>query len=295
MRGLNWRVLVCAVVALGGILGAGWWQSGILAWWNDGHKALTKAAVARLPEDTPEFFRNAGAELAAMVIEPDRWKDVTTPHLKNTESPEHFIDLEYLDGKDLPATRFELTKHYVAKEIDLAKGGFLPYAMLEGYQRLMLAFRDYRNNPENAAVRQRIIVYAGWLAHYAQDASMPLHTTKFFNGKPGEGGVMKQKGIHDKIDAYPEKFLKAEEIADGLKADDAVDVWPVIVKAIKDSHTHVERCYELDLEGGFDKAPEKSKALMLERARAGAKLTMDLWYSAWKNSAPERATIKEGK
>jgi hypothetical protein len=267
----------------------------VAAWWNDGHKALSKAAAAKLPDDMPEFFRKAGEELAEMSTEPDRWKDLTTPHLRNTEAPEHFIDIEYLDGKDFPATRFEITKHYVARKLDLNKAGFLPYAIIEGYQRLQLAFRDYRSKPESAAVKQRIVVYAGWLAHYCQDAAMPLHTTINFNGKLAEGGPPKQKGIHDKIDAYPEKFLKLEEIVDGLKADDHVDVWTVIIKAIRDSHANVERCYELDLEGGFDTAPEKGKALMLQQAQAGAKLTVDLWYSAWKNSAPERATVPQPK
>jgi hypothetical protein len=268
------------------------WQPRAAAWLNGGHKALTQAAVKSLPDDVPEFFRQAEAALSEMSTEPDRWKDITAPRLKTTEAPEHFIDLEYLEGQAIPPTRFDLTRHYVAKDCDLAKSGFLPYALIEGYERLMLAFRDYRSRPDSAAVRQRVIVYAGWLAHYASDAAMPLHTTKNFNGKPGGGQALTQKGIHEKIDGYPEKRFNAADLAEGLKAEDNVDVWPMIVKAIQDSHAQVERCYELDLEGGFDTAPDKGRPLMLDRARAGAKLTLDLWYSAWKNSAPDRATIR---
>ena len=71
--------------------------------------------------------------------------------------------------------------------------------------RLMLSFRDFRNQPDSEIVKKRVIVYAGWLSHYCEDCAMPLHTTKDFDGRPGPGGTVEQKGIHGRIDAYPEK------------------------------------------------------------------------------------------
>jgi len=266
------------------------------AWWTNSHGIITQAAASKLPDDAPAFLRAAGVELAEMVAEPDDWKSPTTPALRAVEHPEHFIDLEYLNGAPIPKTRAEIIKLYTANGVEPYKAGFLPYALQEGYERLMLAFRQYRNKPDSKSVQSRIIVYAGWLAHYCQDAAMPLHTTKIFDGKPGEGKELKQKGIHARIDAYPEKNkFTPEQVAEGLKADEIGDTWPAILKFIQESHTHVEKCYELDLEGAFDAAPEKGRELMLERTRAGAKLTLDLWYSAWKNSAPEKATIPQQK
>ena len=264
----------------------------VRAWWAGGHRIATLAAVSKLPAEVPAFFRSAGEQLAEMSVEPDNWKSPTTPHLRGSEAPEHYIDLEYLDGKGLPEQRFLLLKHYFDRGIDPAKGGFLPYALQEGYERLLLAFREHRSRPDSVAVQQRIIVYAGWLAHYCEDAGMPLHTTVNFDGKPGPDKAVVQKGIHARIDGYPEtqKFTP-ELVAETLEAQHAVDVWPRITKAIQESHTHVERCYELDEDGAFGKAPDKGRELMLERTRASAKLTLDLWYSAWKNSDPARATI----
>src|SRR5207244_1694525 len=114
------------------------------------------------------------------------------------------------------------------------------------------------------------LFYAGWLAHYCEDAAMPLHTTKFFDGKPGPNGELPQppkKGIHARIDAYPEKNLTADAVAEGLTAE-AVQPWPAIVKEIESSHKFVEKCYEIDEQNGFDKEPLKAKELMLERSRA---------------------------
>ena len=263
------------------------------AWWAGGHKICTLAATSKLPADVPQFFRDAGKELAEMSTEPDNWKHVTASHLRATEQPEHFIDLEYLGETPIPAKRYELLKFYFSKDIDPTTGGTLPCAIIEGYERLMLAFRDYRSQPDTEIVKKRIIVYAGWLAHYCEDAAMPLHTSKDYDGRVKPDGSVEQKGIHARIDAYPEKNgITSEKLADGLAAKDVVNVWPLIVDAINASHTHVDECYKLDARGGFDRDPDAGRELMTERTRAAAQLTLDLWYCAWTNSEARRATVK---
>lgn len=255
------------------------------AWWNGGHGIFTEAAAANLPDDVPAFFRQAGDDLSEMAGEPDNWKHQSAPHLKATEQPEHYLDLEYLEGQPIPKTRAELLKHYFAKGIEPSKAGFLAHAIQEGYERLRIGFVAYRSGPDSKAAQQRVIVYAGWLAHYCQDAAMPLHTTKDYDGKPDAAGELRQKGIHPKIDSYPElQGFTPQVVGKDLKAEPAADVWPLITKAIAASFSHVQKCYELDAAGAFDKDPEKGKEFMLERARAATKLTMDIWYSAWKNS-----------
>jgi hypothetical protein len=259
-------------------------DSPALGWWAGGHSLLTKAAVTNAPGDMPAFFREGADELALMSHEPDNWKDPAAPHLRSTERPEHFIDLEYLDGAELPQTRVELQRLLVGKKLDPDKSGYLPYAIVEGYERLLLAFRDHRLQPDSAAVQHRVLVYAGWLAHYAQDASMPLHTTRNYDGKPWPDNQLQQKGIHARLDAYPGKNLTAEVVAEGLKPDDVADVWKVITTTIQDSSKLVDQAYELDTQGAFENAPEKGRDFVLQRARAGARLTLNLWYAAWRNS-----------
>jgi CRISPR/Cas system CSM-associated protein Csm3 (group 7 of RAMP superfamily) len=58
-----------------------------------------------------------------------------------------------------------------------------------------------------------------------------------------------------------------------------------VLQFIQESHKHVSRCYDLDAEGAFDRATPESRAFIMERCRAGAQFTMDLWYHAWLRSA----------
>ena len=74
-------------------------------------------------------------------------------------------------------------------------------------------------------------------------------------------------------------------MARGLKPRKVADVWQSVVQTIQDSHKQVDKCYDLDKLGAFDKPTDESRKFILERCRAGAQFTMDLWYTAWLKSA----------
>jgi hypothetical protein len=255
------------------------------AWWVKGHESVAEAAAAGLPEDVPAFFRAGGKHLAHFAGDPDRWKNPAAKHLRAGEAPNHYLDLEDLEGHEPPEDRYKAVQLLTGLKRAPERVGTLPYALLEGYDRLTCAFKDYRDDPNNPAVQMKCLVYAGVLAHYTGDTVMPLHTTRDYDGKPGPDGKAVQKGIHAKIDAFPERNgFGAEEICRGLKAKQIDDVWGHVLRAIRESHTHVARCYELDAAGAFDKPTGESRKFILERCRLGAQLTMDLWYSAWLRS-----------
>ncbi len=255
------------------------------AWWVKGHQAIAEAAAARIPDDMPAFFRKAGKSLGHLSGDPDRWKNPDTKHLKAAESPDHYIDLEDLEGKELPEDRYKAAAMIARMKHRPERTGMLPYALMEHYERLSVAFYDYRQDPSNEANQMKCIVYAGVLAHYAADASMPLHTTVNYDGKKGPDGKLMQKGIHAKIDGFPETHgLTAEEISRGLEAKPIDDMWKHIMKTILESHGHVERCYQLDAAGAFDKPTAESREFILGRCRIGAQFTVDLWHAAWKRS-----------
>jgi hypothetical protein len=62
------------------------------------------------------------------------------------------------------------------------------------------------------------------------------------------------------------------------------DVWEHVQKSIAESHAQVPKCYEFDAGGAFAKPTEESRAFILSRVRAGAQLTLELWYNAWLQS-----------
>jgi hypothetical protein len=256
------------------------------AWWIIGHGTITEAACNALPDDMPAFFRASARSLAHLAGDPDRWKNRDAAFLRNSEAPHHFLDIEDLDGNEIPRDRFVALAlmHKLNRAPD--KVGLLPWAIMEGFDRLTVAFYDYRQEPSNPAVSMKCIVYAGTLAHYTTDASMPLHTTRNYDGKPGPDGKMVQKGIHAKIDGFPEKNnFTYEEVARGIQAKKVDDVFDYMVKFLTESHTHIDKCYELDAAKAFDSPTDESRAFIMARCRAGAQFTMDVWYNAWLKSA----------
>jgi hypothetical protein len=255
------------------------------SWWVQGHGIITEAAVRALPEEMPMFFRAAGKELAHLAGDPDRWKNPETRALRSSESPEHYIDLEDYNSLPLPANRYEAIALLQRLKRRPERAGLLPWAIQEHYERLACAFADCRRQPDQPGNRTKCIVYAAILAHYAQDAAMPLHTTRDYDGRRSPEGKWLQKGIHAKIDGFPENHkLSAEEIARGLQAKNHPDMWQHILSVIHDSYKQVDKCYELDAAGAFDKPNETSRQFILQRCQVAAQFTLDLWYNAWKRS-----------
>ena len=181
------------------------------AWWVKGHETVTEAACAGLPDDVPAFFRAGSKALAHYSGDPDRWKNRDSPYLTSAEAPNHFLDMEDFEGRKLPATRWEAIALLQELKKKPEKVGMLPWAILENYDRLSCAFTDLRADPENAAIRAKCLVYAGVLAHLTGDSAMPLHTTRDYDGRTQD--KMAQKGIHARIDGFPEKHgITAEEV-----------------------------------------------------------------------------------
>jgi hypothetical protein len=280
-------LLAFAVLTIGVLIG------GVASgWWSGGHETIAEAAAARLPDEVPTFFRNGGKHLAHFCVDPDRWKNRDTDFLRRAEEPNHFLDSEDLDGKKLPGTnRYDAMKLvYTDLKKDPSKIGMLPYAILENYEKLVVGFADYRKSPTNTSIPMKCLVFGGVMAHYTGDAAMPLHTTRDFDGRLQPDGTVKQKGIHAKIDGFPEKNkITPEEVCRGLEAKKIDDVWVHVNKFIAESHTHIPKCYEFDAAAAFDKPTDESRAFILARVRAGAQLTLDLWYTAWLQSAKLKA------
>ncbi|MSR30701.1 MAG: hypothetical protein EXR99_04270 [Gemmataceae bacterium] len=248
-----------------------------------GHETLTETAAAILPADMPEFFRKAGKTLGHFSGDPDRWKNPGAKFLRAAEGANHYLDLEDLQGKDLPAHRYLAIDLMIALKKKPDRVGLLPYAIMENYEKLACAFYDHRKNPDEEHLRWKCIYVAGVLAHYTTDLSMPLHTTVNYDGIK-EGKKYIQKGIHARIDAFPEKHgIKMEDLAKDLKMGEVAPagVWDRVQEAIRESHRHVARCYELD-KGGFMKEPnDVSRAFILERCRFGVQFTAQVWHAAW--------------
>ena len=259
------------------------------AWWGDGHGILTEGAVQVLPEDVPAFFRQGGNIASHTVFDPDLFKNRGAPLLNHAEQGEHYFDLEYLEGREIPPQRFDFITMCQELDLDPTKVGMAPYAIAEWTGRLAVAFAEHRKWPENEAIQQKCLVYAGILAHYAEDICQPLHATRDFDGKKQADGTVIGKGIHEKVDSSVERLgFTPEDLAAGQKLEDFSDsLMEEIVDQIEESNGLVEEVYAL-LDQWDDEGDTQMRAFAEARARTSVRFTASLYLTAWHQSAEIR-------
>jgi hypothetical protein len=276
-----WRFVVVASLATGG---AAYGYDG------PGHHLATQIAVAGLPEEMPAFFRGAGPAMASGSLDPDVFKVRELPQLRDGEYPEHYFDVELLKGRTVPPLRYGFLDLCAKEGIQTSKVGTLPYALAEWTQRLTVAFADHRHFPDSARLRAKCIVYAGILAHYAADATQPLHTTIHYDGRATPDGKSPRSGIHAKVDALIEKVpVEPAVVAVKIKPRAFAKLWPAILEQIDRSRALVDRVYALErqLPGRDEQLGEDAEVIAFGRDRleAAAEFIASLYLTAWRDSA----------
>jgi hypothetical protein len=273
-------------------------------WGNEGHSAINRVAAEKLPADVPSFFRNAAAQLAYLAPEPDRWRQTSELALKRSQEPEHYINLERVEGMTLPPDRFSFYQALDAKRRQTPghpeyllpeKVGLQPYVTIEVFERLVVAFREVRQanaqHRDPAFAEANAIFYAGWLGHYVGDGANPMHTTIQHNGwvGPNPKGYTTANTVHWKMEGI---FIAANQqllqrFADLVPAQPTLlkDPFQDYLRYLYDSYKYVETAYQLEKDGGFDgEGTPASRDFLRHRLAAGAAMLRDLWYTAWMQS-----------
>ena len=274
------------------------------AWGNDGHTYINRVAAQKIPASMPRFLRRAVVEITYLGPEPDRWRNPAEFALKNAQEPDHFIDLERVAWLDpLPKGRYEFYRKLYEKRAATTDHpddylpehvGLQPYITMEVYGRLKAAFREYRQlkaaHQPTASVEQAIIFYAGWLGHYVADGSQPLHTTIQYNGwvGPNPNGYTTQHDIHAQFETvYVGANITANNFSALVHAPERLnDPFTNYIAYLKQSNGLVEKVYALEKAGGFrDKGSPEAFEFTTQRLAAGSQMLVDLWYTAWLESA----------
>ncbi len=282
-----------------------------IAWGADGHRMINRLAVQTLPKDTPEFLRSPEAQNAMEYYgpEPDHWKSPAEPELSAAGSPEHFVDIEYLDliPSPPPRKRYDFIRALaVAQKAhpDLAltpeKVGLQPYAASEAWERLKSALRDYRtlqaDHKDVKPIECEVLFLAGILGHWVADGSQPLHTTLQYNGWTGPNPENYNTGhaIHAyfesdfvKANVKPERdILPLIPAKPELLGGPTGDVFTQYLAYLHTSNSFVEPLYKLDKSAAFTgPGTPEGKAFVDARIAAGVTELRDLIYTAWIRSA----------
>lgn len=276
------------------------------AWLTVGHHELAVAATDLLSDDVPAFVSNGAEVIGAVAEDPDYWKMRDTPQLRAAEYPEHFLDFEELDGMPLPPDRYKYVAALIRRGKDPARVGTLPYAVAEGIQKLTLSFAEYRCWPRDPAIQQKILIYAGRLAHYAADLEQPLHTTVDYDGRVDATGRSPRSGIHFRVDELIQDvpLSKSEAIGSCSVPPLQGELLDAVMTQFQKSHALVDRVYSLIPPPGTvsnkDWHPDEIadvKAFTAERFCASAGFIAAAIDRAWHDSAGIELPLwqREGK
>ncbi len=274
------------------------------SWWDNSHMLVNRTAALKTPADMPDCLRKSADQIAYLGPEPDRWRSASEYALKNSQEPDHFIDLERVaDVKEFPLGRYEFYRLLYAKKVAAKehgedflpeKVGMQPYIVMENYDRLKVAFREYRRlrqqNLPTADAEANIIFYAGWLGHYVADGSNPLHTTIHYNGWVGDNphGYTTSKEFHAEFEGrFVTRVIGQLDIAPLVHEPARLkNPWQDYWGYLRSSFGLVEKTYQLEKGGAFQgTGTPEGREFVRERLGAAAQMLLNLWYTAWEESA----------
>jgi hypothetical protein len=296
MRRLSFLLIVAAAVLLP-VLAPGWGDVG--------HTAINRVAAEKIPADMPRFLKSAANHIAWDGPEPDRWRSSLEKPLNDAQAPDHFIDLEYVDWlKPLPPDRYRFiqavyeyrARHPRTDVPQPEKIGFQPYITIEVFDRLKVAFREYRHaqaeGRSTADAEANAIFYAAWLGHYVGDGSNPMHASIQYNGwvGPNPKGYSTAHDVHSKmetvfVNANPELTHFADIVGAPKHLDQPFEDY---IAYLRVSQSQIEQAYALEKAGGFDgKGSPESREYIRQQLARGSQMLLNMWYTAWVDSAQD--------
>jgi hypothetical protein len=286
-----------------------------LAWGSSGHRLVAQAAAEALPPELPAFMRTPefATEVAEIARDPDRSRKAGRAH-DSDRDPAHFVDVD-ADGKApgglslgaLPPTREDYDTALRAAGSDSWKAGYLPYAIVDGWQQMVKDLALWRADaagerltidPDHkawlAADRRRrellIQVDLGIWAHFVGDGSYPLHVTTHYDGwgpGPNPSGYTLAH-IHVPLEGpyvAAHVSLAAVQAAMAPYSDCQCAVLSRTGRYLLAGVRLVEPFYALEKAGGFKEGDPRGAAFMTERIAVGAGELRDLVVLAWIESA----------
>jgi hypothetical protein len=297
MRKLSCALLIIAVAVLLPVLAPGWGDVG--------HTTINRVAAEKVPADMPQFLKTASKHIGWVGPEPDRWRSNLEKPLNDSQAPDHFIDLEYVDWlKPLPPDRYKFIQavyeyrasHPNADVPQPERIGFQPYITIEVFDRLKVAFREYRHaqaaGRSTADAEANALFYAGWLGHYVGDGSNPMHTSIQYNGwvGPNPKGYSTTHDVHTKMETT---FVNANQevtnIADLVGAPKHLEhPFEDYIGYLRESQSKIEQAYELEKACGFEgHGTPESREFIRQQLGLGSQMLLNMWYTAWVDSAKE--------
>jgi hypothetical protein len=291
------------------------------AWGYLGHTIINRLAVETLPENVPAFVRTPEAidEIATLGPEEDRIKGAGRSWDDDNDAG-HFLDIGD-DGTVAGVVRLDaLPRDMEAYAAVLAKAGtdpykvgFVPYTIMDGFERVRQDFAIWRVDDymaahattqaardgfaKDRALREVLALRdIGDWAHFVGDGSQPLHITVHYNGwgnYPNPNNYTTEH-IHSPFEtAFVNKYAKIDDvraampmqrlaIPDHLLSQE--EIAALVGGYLSETSKQVEPLYKLWGAQAFaNGSPEAIEFTDAQLAR-GASMLRQLIFLAYENS-----------
>ncbi|MGD8237126.1 MAG: hypothetical protein PVH68_01120 [Armatimonadota bacterium] len=260
-------------------------------WGPEAHKIATSTACDVLRGSIGQFFKDNREFLLDHCNEPDDWAyDGKHPE----ERYQHYIDLDLVAPypfDDIPRDYAKFEAKLKEKELTVADVGRVPWRIEERYRQLTGAFREKD--------WEKVKHIASHLAHYVEDASQPLHSTKNYDGQ-----FSGNRGVHGRFEAdMIRHYLDEYSDLSGARGAGAFIKEPVefAFQVLIDSYVYVDNIMRADTQAHrfgetYDAAYYErlhghvgwiAKRRLGDAATAVASLWLSAWIEAGKPELPE--------
>jgi hypothetical protein len=163
------------------------WPAPAAAWGFEAHRFISEHVIALLPPELRPLFEQQKTTFVERSLDPDLWRVVGW----DAEPPNHFVDLDYFGTypfSELPRDYDRAVQKYGRDVIH--EQGLLPWRVAEFYGRLQRTFASLTQEPPPGFARDNIVLFSAILAHYVEDAHVPLHAVVNYDGqRTGQHGL----------------------------------------------------------------------------------------------------------
>ena len=296
-----------------------------LAWGGVGHRTINRLAIQNLPASLPAFVRsaNARAEIATLGPEEDNLKGAGRSWDDDHDAG-HYVDIRD-DGtiagvvrmNALPRDMSAYARALAAVRKTPYSMGFLPYRIMDGFERVRKDFAYWRvfdyqaQNAKTASARaafasarnlRQILVLRdiGDWGHFVADGSQPLHVTVHFNGwgrYPNPQHFTTSHRTHSMFESeFVAAHINASEVQHYIPAFKPENPQQVLSQSaiaakvgryLSGSASAVPHLYEIEKAGGFRHATPAAVAFTAQQLARGASMLRDLIALAWADSLNE--------
>jgi hypothetical protein len=294
-----------------------------LAWGQKGHTLVNQLAAAGFAGRMPAFVTAPQAQFEIGYLGPELDRMRGSGKSWDAEyDPGHFIDLldngtvaDAVSLTHLPRNREEYDTYLRDAGTDQYRAGYLPYAILDGWEQLREDFAYWRADDyvarrgktaqlraDYARIRnldQQIVLRdLGEWGHFIADASQPLHVTVHYNGwgrYPNPNGYTESPKTHSMFESiFVNQHVSKARVAAFIRPASSFakpntlltqeQMLGSIAGYLQTSANTVPKLYAIEKAGGFANASPQAVDFTASRLAAGAMELRDLSVLAWQDS-----------